>query len=32
MGNWETEHYHSVVEITRPAVSFLEVQKLEPTD
>ncbi len=30
-GNWETEHYNSVLEITRPcAVSFLGIHKSEP--
>ncbi len=30
-GNWESKHYNSVLEITRPcAVSFLEIHKSEP--
>jgi hypothetical protein len=29
-GNWETEHYHFVLEITRPRRSFLGIYKSEP--
>jgi hypothetical protein len=29
-GNWETEYYNSVLEITSQAVLFLEIHKSEP--
>ncbi len=29
-GNWETEHYNSVLEITRPTVLFFGIHKSEP--
>jgi hypothetical protein len=29
-GNWETEHYNSVLEVMRPAVSFLGIHQSEP--
>jgi hypothetical protein len=29
-GNWETEHYNSVLKITRPCSLFLGIHKLEP--